>query len=195
MGAAKVAEGRRIPSSDIVIARIVSTGNRRQGLSIGGARNVRVLDSEFSDTSGTSPQCGIDIEPDGPDSTRDVRIRGCLMRRNAAYGILVYKRTHQVSIEDCTIEENRSCGVVIAGCTGAQVVSNTIRDNGSTGLFIKRGSADIEVRQNTFRNNYVRQTPPPRTAFSMSGINREIKREILVSEAVSDVTIATNHYR
>lgn len=182
-------------SEDVVIARVVCTGNRRQGLSIGGCRNVDVFDSEFSDTHGTAPECGIDIEPDPPDWASNIHVRNCLMRRNAKYGILVFKRTRDVTIEDCTIEDNRSCGVVTVGAVGVLIADNMIRNNGSTGLFIKEGSTDIEVRQNTFRNNYAQQSPPPRDAFSMAGVDRRIRREILVSEAASDVTIATNHYR
>lgn len=195
MGAAKVKAQPRILSTDVVIAGIVSTGNRRQGLSIGGSRDVQVYDSEFSDTSGTSPQCGIDVEPDRPDITTNVQIRNCLIRGNAAYGVLAYERTRNVTIEDCIIEDNRSCGVVTVGCTGAHIVGNTIRNNGSTGLFIKRGSNDIQVSRNTFFNNYTRQGWRPREGFSMVGLNRSIKRDILIGESVSDIEVGRNQFR
>lgn len=182
-------------ADDIVIARVVSTGNRRQGLSLGGCRDVKVFDSEFSDTHGTSPQCGIDIEPERPAWASRIEVRNCLLRGNAAYGILVYKRTRDVVIEDCTIEDNRSCGVVTVGTVGARIEDNIIRDNGSTGVFIKDGSTDVEVAGNTFHNNYDRQDPPPRQAFSAAGASREVRREILVSDAASAVRVAVNHYR
>src|SRR3546814_12377844 len=52
------------PSNDVVIANVVSTGNRRMGLTLGGTRNIKVHGCEFSNTRGIKPGCGIDIEPD-----------------------------------------------------------------------------------------------------------------------------------
>src|SRR5688500_19969073 len=65
-----------IPSEDVVVANIVSTGNRRQAVTVGRSRGVKIYDSELSYTGGIKPSCGIDIEPD-PDSsasTSGVRI-------------------------------------------------------------------------------------------------------------------------
>lgn len=186
---------RKAYGQDIVVARVACIGNRRQGLSIGGCNDVQVVDSEFSDTHGTSPQCGIDIEPGKGEWARRVQIRSCRLRRNAAYGINVFERAHDVAIEDCTIEDNRSCGVVTVGASDVKIIGNTIRNNGSTGVFIKQGSTGVVVRDNIFRNNYARQTPPPREDFSMAGTARKIRREVLVSEAASDVRVAVNHYR
>lgn len=192
---AKSAPGRgSVPSSDVAIAGVVSTGNRRQGLSITGAQDVRVYDSEFSHTSGTSPQCGIDIEPSKPNFATNVHIQSCRIHNNAAYGVLAYKRTRGVTIEDCTIEDNRSCGVVTVGSTTVKIIENRIRNNGSTGLFIKNGTSNCYVSQNTFFNNYSRQGWRPRSEFSMKGVAPRIKRDILIGKPVSDIRIATNHF-
>jgi hypothetical protein len=64
IGASKLGGGRALPSSDITITGVTCAGNRRQGLTIGRSRRVRVRDCEFSGTGGTAPQAGIDIEPD-----------------------------------------------------------------------------------------------------------------------------------
>lgn len=195
IGAAKRGKGPSVLSEDVVIADVVCTGNRRQGLSVGNSRKVRVYDSEFAYTSGTSPQCGIDIEPDRPGSTRDVVIRNCHVHHNASYGILAFLRTYDITIADCLIENNRSCGIVTRGATGVDIIGNTIRGNGSTGLFIKEGTQDCLVRQNTFRHNYTRQERPPRGEFSLAGAPTKIKRDVLVvRKKTSQVHVATNHY-
>jgi hypothetical protein len=59
------------PASDIVIKGCRADGNRRQGLSITSARRVWVIDCEFTQTQGTLPEFGIDIEPDLPGEVLD----------------------------------------------------------------------------------------------------------------------------
>jgi hypothetical protein len=53
---------------DVVIANVVCTGNRRNALSIGSVIGMKVYDSEFSDTNGTTPhQCRRGIQRPGLD--------------------------------------------------------------------------------------------------------------------------------
>ncbi|HKN79616.1 MAG TPA: glycosyl hydrolase family 28-related protein, partial [Lysobacter sp.] len=66
-------------ASDVVVANIVSTQNRRQGLSITNCTNIKVYDSEFSFTQGTAPECGIDIEPDAGYTCSNILIQNCRM--------------------------------------------------------------------------------------------------------------------
>lgn len=194
IGAKTASDGTRVLSNDVVIAGVVSTGNRRQGLSITGSRDVRVHDSEFSHTSGTAPQCGIDIEPGKRDFATNVHIQNCRVHNNAAYGILAFRRSQGVTVKDCTIEDNRSCGVVTVGCITANIIGNRIRNNGSTGLFIKKGTANCYVSQNTFYNNYSRQGSRQRSNFSQKGVTPNVKRDILVANAASDIRVATNYF-
>ena len=49
----------------VLIQDVNSDGNSRQGLSIIGAKHLLVERSNFSNTNGTAPAAGIDIEPDG----------------------------------------------------------------------------------------------------------------------------------
>ena len=81
-----------IACEDIVVSNIVSTNNRRQGLSIGRV-DITIRDSEFSYSNGTSPECGIDIEPDDPGIADHVSIENCVLRGNRKYGLLAYKRS------------------------------------------------------------------------------------------------------
>ena len=82
-------KGHIIYSKDVVVANVVCTQNRRNGLSIGNVIGMKVYDSEFSYTHGTSPQCGIDVEPSqssrlaGNEYNDLVWIENCVMRGNA----------------------------------------------------------------------------------------------------------------
>jgi polygalacturonase len=153
IGASPVRHGRALPSSDIEIIGVTCTGNRRQGLTIGRSRRVRVRDCEFSNTGGTAPQAGIDIEPDAGDVARDVRIERCVVRGNRGPGIQVWKRTVDIAIVDCTIEDNRNAGVLVVGASGLGIAGNRIAGNGVAGVAVRSGSSRVRVSGNRFASN------------------------------------------
>ena len=127
-------------------------------MSIGGVRNMKVYDSEFSNTRGIEPGCGIDIEPDkfNLDRAENVVIENCLIRGNEGNGILVYRRVKQVIIKRCEIELNEGYGVLTIGATKGYIALNRIRHNRMDGLGIASESTDYAVSGNYFRNNTTR---------------------------------------
>ena len=50
--------------NDTVITNLNCHHNYRQGLSIASASSLLIVDSRFTDTNGTAPMCGVDLEPD-----------------------------------------------------------------------------------------------------------------------------------
>jgi parallel beta-helix repeat protein len=150
-GLAKVgAEGR--PSTDILIANVVSRGNRRQGLTIGRSRRVRVVDSEFSDTHGTKPEYGIDIEPDRPGRADDIAIERCVLRGNRGGGIQVYHRAANVKIRGCTIDGN-GFGIYTVQAENGLVAENLIRRNRHAGVALRGRTNGFRVEANRFSAN------------------------------------------
>lgn len=140
------------PGRDLLISNVVCTGNRRQGLTLGSYRGARVLDSEFSDTGGTPPAAGIDIEPD-TDVARDIVIRHCLVRGNRGPGIQLYKRAAAVTIAECTIERNRGDGILGLAAADCVFSGNTIRDNGARGVTLRARSRNVRMVGNKFSGN------------------------------------------
>jgi len=198
IGAASVWNSAPILSEDVVLANVVSHNNRRQALTIGRSKNVRVYDSVFSGTHGVAPECGIDIEPDLPDDggyTDGVLIENCVIKDNAKYGINIFKSVRNAVIRGCTIEKNRSCGLVTVGCTGIRIESNTIRYNMATGVYLQTGTSNVRVTSNTFYGNYARQGIQTRTPFTLTGWSSKIQRDILYKSSVTGMYIGTNYYR
>lgn len=158
IGGAMVTGAPTIPCNDVVIANVVCTGNRRQGLTIGCASNVKVYDSEFSDTNGIAPQCGIDIEPDANDSrtTSTVHIENCLIRNNKGNGVLVYKRVAGTTIKRCTIEYNGGHGILTIGPDSGYIAQNTIRHNYLVGTMFGSATKNYQFSGNVSRNNNTR---------------------------------------
>lgn len=195
IGAALVWNGEPIPSEDVVVANIVSTNNRRQGISIGRANNVVLRDSEFSNSNGTAPECGIDIEPDDPGISNVVSIENCTFRGNRKYGMLCYKRSQNTTIRRCTVESNGSCGIVTVGSTAIVIESNDIRLNRATGIYVQDGTSNCQITQNSFYGNYSSQGVVDRSDFTLDGWASKIERDILVRGITTDIRILTNYYK
>jgi parallel beta-helix repeat protein len=148
-----ISGARVTPSRDIRIEDVVCTGNRRQGLTIGRSRNVRVLRSHFLATRGTLPGCGIDIEPDPGDSAEDIDIEACTLRGNHGAGLQVFARGRRITVRRCIINGNRGDGVLIRSGEQCVLENNDIAGNGLRGIAVRDGGRDITVAGNRFTGN------------------------------------------
>ncbi|WP_149196455.1 right-handed parallel beta-helix repeat-containing protein [Luteimonas suaedae] len=140
------------PGRDYVFENVTCTHNRRQGLTIGSSRRVRIRDCEFSDTGGIPPGAGIDIEPD-TDVARDVLIEDCLVYGNRGPGIMLYKRAAEVTIRRCTIERNRSDGILGVAAVDCVFADNIVRNNRLKGVVLRGGSRNVRLTGNRFEAN------------------------------------------
>jgi parallel beta-helix repeat protein len=176
------------PSEDVVLANVISTGNRRQALTIGHSRDVRVYHCRFSDTAGTAPQCGIDLEPDKPHDVRRALIENCRIDGNQGSGIQVYLRVYDVTIRGCTIENNRRHGILAVAAVNGVIEDNQIHGNGSAGVGLKGPTRNYEIRGNRFRNNSVRRRSRPKKAKGPE------QSHIQRAQDASEITLTDNHF-
>ena len=181
-------------SADVVIANIISTNNRRQGLSITNCSYIRVYDSEFSYTKGTAPECGIDIEPDDGYTCNTVLIQNCRVNNNNRYGINIWKRTTGVTITGCTLELNGSLGMGTNGITGLTVTNNVFRSNSATGVVYNDGTKNLNHSGNLSYGNYTRLGTKTRTPFTLTGWASKEERDVLRKSNYT-VAIGTNKYQ
>jgi hypothetical protein len=105
---------------DVHIVGCVSEASRRNGVSVVQGRNVWFIGHRSSNTSGTSPQKGYDVEPNESDNTPGT-IRGVL---------------ENIHFLDCTSESNTGVGFSFAGAndtanTPISVFFENCYDNGS----------------------------------------------------------------
>ena len=158
IGGAMVTGAPTVPCNDVIISNIISTNNRRQGMTIGCGSNVKVYDSEFSETGGIAPACGIDIEPDANDSriTSTVHIENCLIRKNEGNGVLIYKRVSGVTVKKCVIEHNGGYGILTIGPDKGYIAQNTIRHNYLVGTMFGAATSGYQYSGNVSRNNNTR---------------------------------------
>ena len=82
---------RRGPTRNVLIEKVVSDDNLRQGISVISAVNLLVRESKFINTKGGPPQCGLDLEPNTSDDMLvNSLIEDCEFYGNAYYGISVF---------------------------------------------------------------------------------------------------------
>ncbi|MFC5568756.1 right-handed parallel beta-helix repeat-containing protein [Lysobacter yangpyeongensis] len=189
-------------SEDVAVANVVCSNNRRQGLTIGRTRDVRVHDSQFCYTGGIKPGCGIDIEPDpiGTSLTDGVLIQNCWIHDNAGNGIQIYKEVHDVTVRDCRIEFNQGYGVLAIGAVDGTIANNTLAHNRLYGVGLRVATTGYGVDGNTFRNNktlYFGVTNTTTTPITVTGTSVTTNPKTtwhLEITTDSVATVGTNYY-
>lgn len=99
------------------LLNVTSHHNRRQGMSIGGAMYLVVENCEFSDTKGSNPQSGVDIEPNKEvNLAAHITFRNCLFSSNAHQGLtLSGESIYDVSVKDCQFRMNGGYDISVRG--------------------------------------------------------------------------------
>ncbi|MCC2600009.1 hypothetical protein [Sphingobacterium sp. FBM7-1] len=102
---------KQLFSKDIRILNCVSRYNRRQGLSITSAVNFYAENCEFSYTSGTLPEAGVDVEPGLPTAVLSkIRFKDCVAKGNKGRGfsVILIKNDASTDPVDITFENCRA---------------------------------------------------------------------------------------
>lgn len=134
-------------SDDITVRGVTCDDNHRQGMSVISVQNLLVEDSTFSNTKGTAPEAGIDLEPDGPDQRLvNCVIRNCLFENNHGNNTLVYVKPMTSESEPISILFENCVSRMGAAGDSADVVASknlggwggmtvgAVKDDGPQGL-------------------------------------------------------------
>ena len=152
-------------SRNITIYRVVCDHNRRQGMSIVGGQNVRILESEFKRSDGTPPKSGIDIEPEGDyPIVRDVEIRNCLFSGSSTGFVVSNQYANSVAenivFADNTVRDNKTA-VTLVGMNNGEVSGNiiyhdqSITENDTHWGIRLRNNGRYSTRNVTVRDNTI----------------------------------------
>lgn len=96
--------------TNILLHNCYADGNRRNNLSIVSADGVLVQGGRYSNASGTSPQYGVDIEPnDSDDVLSDIRLVGVTTKGNAAGGFLI-------ALQNFVATTDNTTSISLVGC-------------------------------------------------------------------------------
>lgn len=177
------------PSTDITINRVVSDNNRRQGLSIGPATRVFVYNSTFSNSNGTAPQSGIDVEPQSNGPASFIRIENTVISGNMGNGLNLCAYTSNVVVKRSTIRNNYQYGVFSTDATGTWLAVNLITQNGMDGVALTKANSNYKITSNTINYNSTRWFTSrglPITTLTRS------QRDLEVASTTTNLTLTNN---
>lgn len=169
------------PCMNVFLDRVVSDNNRRQGMSIINAIGVTATGCVFSNTNGTAPANGIDMEPDNANQNiRNIVIKGCKFINNGGAGFGV----SGISSGQVKATGNVFTGNTVQGFSpqlvAASASGSTITLTGPVPSWVKppiNGSVGMTILDVTTPGNI----PASTTVASVSGNN------IVCSASVSGV--------
>ena len=99
-------------NKNINIINPVLDNNRRQGISIISAINLKIINAVITNTNGHPPQSGIDIEPnDNKEQVKNIEIINLSTNNNKGYGLIVSLKKLQGSVEPISIYVDRTTGI------------------------------------------------------------------------------------
>jgi hypothetical protein len=165
-------------ATNVTIQDSIFNNNRRQGSSITGQVNhIHYLRDHFTNTNGTAPESGIDIEPNQPgDFLLDVNIDDCYTDGNAGDGLmfstwLMNSTSQPISV---TVLRNHSTGNKRYGyvginndpsnAPGAILIQDSFSDQsgsyGAAGRFYAANGASLTFQNLTVTNPHVNGPDP-----------------------------------
>lgn len=148
--------------TSIIIKDVKCTNNRRQGISIEAAHNVKVINSEFAYTGYpvyTAPGAGMDIEPwcNNEIKIRDISISRCTFHDNKGPDMYIQSNLFQkeykylnsaISVSNCDMGVCRfkyASGIRLNNCV---INEKLIIKNSDCILFNKSNISDFDKQEN-----------------------------------------------
>jgi hypothetical protein len=133
--------------TDITLVNCVADNAYRNGLSVIGSLRLTVRGGEYKNTNGTSPQCGIDVEPDAGYTfgNQDTIIDGARLFNNDGYGLALggpQSLNNRILITNVTGANNDLGFMNIASCENPSI-RNVVAYNHPTAT---RGIIDVGTK-------------------------------------------------
>ncbi|UGB38518.1 right-handed parallel beta-helix repeat-containing protein [Frateuria soli] len=172
-------------SDYVTINHVVSTGNRRQGLSITPAAHVYVVNSTFSDTHGTLPQAGVDIEPQNEGKTESIRLENNTMTGNKGNGIELHANISGITITRNQLTDNRGFGVLAVSAPYLTINANHATRNGLAGVGLTGTTHHSGVLNNTLQYNSTNYMSPTKAGGGKA-------RDIQIGKSTYSITNSNN---
>ena len=174
-------------SDYVAITNVVSSNNRRQGLSIGPATHVYISGSTFKDTNGTLPQAGLDIEPQDQGVASTVRLENNIFSGNRGNGIELHYNIKDITITGNSMLDNRGFGVLAVSAPYVYVTGNTATRNGLAGVGMAGTTHDASITGNTLQYNSTRYMSPTQSGGALD-------RDLQLGANTARITVSGNHY-
>jgi parallel beta-helix repeat protein len=182
-----------VMAADVTLTRVISTNNRRQGLTIAPVNGLTVIDSTFSNSQGTKPESGIDIEPQTQGLAQNISIIRCTISGNHGTGFEMHDNVAGVTVKNCTIRDNIGYGVLSVGSNQITLSDNLITENGLVGVTIAGNTRDAKIIGNTLTGNSARYFRRLASSMALPSAN-EHSHDLRVDDTTHNVTVSGNTF-
>jgi len=177
--------GRQDRSNYVTVNNVTSSHNRRQGMSIGPAQHVYIVNSTFKNTQGTLPEAGIDFEPREQGSADTIRVENNTFAGNHGNGIEMHANVSNVTLAGNTFTGNHGFGLMTIGAHHLTLASNHATRNGLAGVGLSGRTHQSAVRNNKLQYNSTRYISPSRGGGADN-------RDIQIGKHTSSITTVGN---
>ncbi|HET6806889.1 MAG TPA: right-handed parallel beta-helix repeat-containing protein [Frateuria sp.] len=137
----------------VTVNNVTSSHNRRQGLSIGPAQHVYIVNSTFKNTQGTLPEAGIDIEPQDQGPADTIRMENNTFSGNHGNGIEIHANTSGITIAGNQLSGNNGFGALAIGTAKAVFSNNYATRNGYAGIGLSGKTHNSSANNNKLQYN------------------------------------------
>ncbi|RDS81147.1 hypothetical protein DWU98_11430 [Dyella monticola] len=176
-------------SANVTLLRVTSTNNRRQGLTICPATQVYVVNSTFSNSNGTAPQSGIDIEPQTQGTTQQIRLENITLSGNVGNGLEMHENVSNVTLNKVTSENNQGFGVYANGPNGLTITNSDLTENYLFGVDIAGNTTNVQLAGNTINWNGDAWFYANNQSIFTPGW---VPRDITIATSATDITQSNN---
>ena len=147
-------------TENIHFCNVTVKNSRRQGIGIVGADKVLIENSKILNTIGTSPESGINCEPNPGQQVTNVVIRNCEIAGNFGTGVRfdgVDSATYGNRLEDSVVKDNGYNGIYIDNSQDNILTRNLLENNGISTPWVA-GIVLKNVQNTLVENNSLRDT-------------------------------------
>jgi polygalacturonase len=178
--------GSRLSRSNYVtVNNVVSSHNRRQGLSIGPSQHVYIANSTFKNTQGTLPEAGLDIEPQTQGPADTIRLEKNTFSGNHGNGIELHSNIKYITLVGNTLTGNRGFGALAVSAPYLTITGNNANRNGLAGVGLSGTTHNSSVTGNKLQYNSTRYISPTRNGG-------DSQRDIQVGKSTYSNTVRSN---
>jgi len=173
------------PSDNVTIDRVVSSNNRRQGLTIGPSQHVYIFNSTFQGSRGTLPEAGIDIEPQDQGPVSTVRLENNTFADNHGNGIELHANISDITITGNTLTGNHGFGMLAISAPYLTITNNNGNKNGLAAVGVSGTTHNVSITGNTLQWNSTRYMSPTKSGGALD-------RDLQIGTSTSAISVSGN---
>lgn len=176
-----------VRSENVTVISVTSSNNRRQGLSIGPAQHVYVVNSAFNNSNGAKPEAGIDIEPQTQGPANAIRLEHNTFSGSRGNGIEMHDNISDVTITRNTMTKNYGFGVYGSSSPTITMTANNMTQNGLAAVAVNGKSHNWSITGNTLKYNSTRYSSPTSTGGALT-------RDLQIGTGTYAISVSNNVY-